>query len=382
MQYQRDEDEMSTQIRDTARPVESVTSVPRSRHTSADVRARVGVALEAFLADYVAVLGRVGEELSDLEGPLQASVLAGGKRLRPLFAYWGARAAGAVDDEALIRAAGSLELLHAFALVHDDVMDDSDLRRGRPSAHRAMAAAHRAAGRHGDADRFGSAAAILLGDLLLVLSEQMLASAGLPPDAALRAREVCATMRLELMAGQYLDIAAPTRGRVPLERALRIAQYKSGKYTVEAPLHLGAAIAGAPAAVVDAYTAFALPIGEAFQLRDDLLGVFGDSAVTGKPSGEDLREGKQTALIAVTREHTSDAGRALLESRLGDAALDDAGVAELRALIVDAGACDRIERMITDRCTHALAVLDAAPLTAEGREALRGLAVAAVDRVA
>ncbi|MFG1926693.1 polyprenyl synthetase family protein [Cryptosporangium sp. NPDC048952] len=365
---------MSLQVQRTARPTS------RSKFSSADVRARVGLALEDFLADYTEVLARVGDELSDLDGPLQASVLAGGKRLRPLFAYWGARAAGAPDDESLIRAAASLELLHAFALIHDDVMDGSDLRRGRPAAHRALAATHRAAGWHGDPDRFGSAAAILLGDLLLVLSEQMLASAGLPAPAALRTRDVFASMRLELMAGQYLDISAPTRGGVPLERALRIAQYKSGKYTVEAPLHLGAAIADAPTAVIDAYTAFALPIGEAFQLRDDLLGVFGDSDVTGKPSGEDLREGKQTVLIAATREQASDGGRALLAERLGDPDLDDAGVSALRELIVDCGARDRVETMIAERFTHALAVLEAAPLTTEGCAALRALAVAAVDR--
>ncbi|WP_205752003.1 polyprenyl synthetase family protein [Cryptosporangium phraense] len=349
--------------------------MPKPRPTSVDVRARVGLVLEDFLADYTGVLGRVGEELSDLDAPLQAAVLSGGKRLRPLFAYWGARAAGAPDDESLVRAAASLELLHAFALIHDDVMDDSDLRRGRPSAHRALAAAHRAGGRHGDADRYGTATAILLGDLLLVLSEQMLTSSG----AGARARDVFASMRLELMAGQYLDIAAPTRGGVSLDRALRIAQYKSGKYTVEAPLHLGAAVAGAPVAVVDAYTAFALPIGEAFQLRDDLLGVFGDSAVTGKPSGEDLREGKQTALIALTRSNASAAGTELLESQLGT---PDVDVDALRGVIVDSGACDLVERMIEERCAHALAVLDAAPLTREGRDALRELASAAVDRVA
>jgi geranylgeranyl diphosphate synthase type I len=346
----------------------------------ADVRARVGLALEDFIADYVAVLHRVGDELGDLDAPLQAAVLAGGKRLRPLFAYWGARAAGASDDEALLRSAASLELLHAFALIHDDVMDASDLRRGRPSAHRALEATHVAAGWHGDAARFGTAAAILLGDLLLVLAEQMLSTAGLPADASGRARAVFASMRLELMAGQYLDIAAQTRGGTSLERALRIARYKSGKYTVEAPLHLGAAVAGAPPAVIDAYTAFAYPVGEAFQLRDDLLGVFGDSAVTGKPSGEDLREGKQTVLIALTRQHASAVERAVLEARLGDPGLDADGVDALRTVIVDSGAKAGVEQMITERCAHGLAVLDAAPLTAEGRTALADLAVAAVER--
>ena len=352
----------------------------RSIIRAADVRARVGLALEEFLADYLAVLGRVGEEVADLHGPLQAAVLTGGKRLRPLFAYWGARSAGAPDDEALLRSAASLELLHAFALIHDDVMDASDLRRGRPSAHRALEASHRTAGWHGDPVRFGQAAAILLGDLLLVLSEQMLATAGLSRSAASRAREVYATMRLELMAGQYLDIAAQTRGTISVERALRVARYKSGKYTVEAPLHLGAAVAGAPPAVIDAYTAFAVPVGEAFQLRDDVLGVFGDSAVTGKPSGEDLREGKQTVLIALARENATSIQRALLDCRLGDPELDVAGVDALRTVIVETGAKARVERMIGERCSHGLAVLDAAPLVDEGRTALRELAVASVDR--
>jgi geranylgeranyl diphosphate synthase, type I len=370
---------MSTPARSTAQPT---IEVRLPRVSTADVRARVGLALEEFLADYVTVLGRVGDELSDLDGPLYAAVLAGGKRLRPLFAYWGARAAGAPDDESLVRAAASLELLHAFALIHDDVMDGSNLRRGRPSAHRALEASHRAAGWQGDPARFGQAAAILLGDLLLVLADQMLATAGLAGQPAARAREVFASMRLELMAGQYLDIAASTRGPVSLARALRIARYKSGKYTVEAPLHLGAAVAGAPAAVVDAYTAFALPVGEAFQLRDDLLGVFGDSAVTGKPSGEDLREGKQTVLVALAREYASAAQRRVLAGRLGDPDLDEDGVAALRAVIVDTGARRGVERMIAERCAHALAVLDGAPMTAEGRAALHDLAVAAVNRSA
>jgi geranylgeranyl diphosphate synthase type I len=372
---------MSTRAKATARRPSPLPTALRGVR-SADVRARVGLVLEEFLADYAAVLGRVGDELADLDGALQVAVLAGGKRLRPLFAYWGARAAGAPDDDALLRAAASLELLHAFALIHDDVMDGSDLRRGHPSAHRALEADHRAARWHGDPARFGQAAAILLGDLLLVLSEQMLATAGLPAPGAARAREVCASMRLELMAGQYLDIAAQTRGNVSLERALRIARYKSGKYTVEAPLHLGAAIAGAPAAIFDAYTAFALPVGEAFQLRDDLLGVFGDSAVTGKPSGEDLREGKQTVLIALARKNGTAAQRALLQDRLGDPELDADGIDALRTVIFETGARDGVERLIAERCAHGLVVLETAPLVDEGRSALRDLAVAAVDRTA
>jgi geranylgeranyl diphosphate synthase type I len=354
----------------------------RMRASATDVRTRVGCALDEFLADYAQVLRRVGDELTDLDDVLQSCVLDGGKRLRPQFVYWGALAAGAPDDEALIRAAASLELLHAFALVHDDLMDASDTRRGHPAAHRALEGRHRAAGWRGDPAHFGEAVAILVGDLLLVLSEQMLGTAGLPAPALERARAVSATMRLELMAGQYLDIAAQARGNNSVAKALRIAQYKSGKYTVEAPLHLGGAIASAPAKVTDAYTAYALPLGEAFQLRDDVLGVFGDRALTGKPSGEDLREGKRTTLIALAVERASTVQRAVLEAGLGNPALDAAGVAMLREVLVDTGALRTVELMIRERAARATTVLDGAPLTREGGDALRGLAAAAADRVA
>jgi geranylgeranyl diphosphate synthase type I len=348
---------------------------------AADVRTRVGCALEEFLADYTQVLRRVGDELADLDDVLETSVLGGGKRLRPQFAYWGARAAGAADDEALIRAAASLELLHAFALVHDDLMDASDTRRGRPSAHRVLEHQHRTVGWHGDAEHFGQSVAILLGDLLLVLSEQMLTTAGLPAAALERARAVSAGMRLELMAGQYLDIAAQARGTGSVGKALRIAQYKSGKYTVEAPLHLGGAVAGAPARITDAYTAFALPLGEAFQLRDDVLGVFGDCDLTGKPSGEDLREGKRTALVALALEKGTGPQRTRLEAGLGDPLLDTDGVQVLREILTDTGALATVETMIHERANRAAAVLDSAPLTQDGREALRDLAAASADRV-
>ncbi len=345
-----------------------------------DVRLRVGGALDDFLTTHLKRLRVVGDELGDLDGVVRTFVMCGGKRLRPLFAYWGAVAAGGTDADALVRAAASLELLHAFALIHDDLMDASDLRRGRPAAHRQLESMHADAGWEGDPARFGRSVAILVGDLLMVLSEQMLATSGLAPDALGRARSVYATMRLELMAGQYLDIASQARRVTSVERALRVARYKSGAYTVEAPLHLGAAVAGAPAEVFGAYTAFALPLGEAFQLRDDVLGVFGNQAVTGKPSGEDLREGKRTALVALARERASQKQRACLSRWLGAAHLDEQGLAELRQVIVATGALETVETMIADRTVRSLAVIDAAPLADGGRAALRDLAVAATVR--
>jgi geranylgeranyl diphosphate synthase type I len=347
---------------------------------AADVRTRVGCALEEFLADYTQVLRRVGDELADLDDVLETSVLGGGKRLRPQFAYWGARAAGAADDEALIRAAASLELLHAFALVHDDLMDASDTRRGRPSAHRVLEHQHRTVGWHGDAEHFGQSVAILLGDLLLVLSEQMLTTAGLPAAALERARAVSAGMRLELMAGQYLDIAAQARGTGSVGKALRIAQYKSGKYTVEAPLHLGGAVAGAPARITDAYTAFALPLGEAFQLRDDVLGVFGDPVETGKPAGDDLREGKRTYLIATAFERADPQDEKIMRHDLGDPELDDARIARLREIIDTCGALAATESRITSLTARALAALGTVTLDHDAADVLTELAGASTRR--
>ena len=222
---------------------------------------------------------------------------------------WGWRTVNdaAEDDAALVIAAASLELLHACALIHDDVMDASATRRGRPSAHHAFAELHRTSGWTGDPDVFGTAAAILLGDLLLSWADALFASAGLPESVRPEVRHVWDDMRELVMAGQYLDVLVQARGEFSAEDALRVAKFKTSKYTVEGPLHLGAAAAGAGRDVFAALTAYGVPLGEAFQLRDDVLGVFGDPEVTGKPAGDDLREGKRTLLIALTMQRASAA---------------------------------------------------------------------------
>ncbi len=232
-------------------------------------------ALDDFVALQLPELAAVGEELAPLADAL-VQLVAGGKRLRPAFCYWGFLGAGGDDGEPIVAAAAALELFQACALIHDDVMDGSDTRRGRPAAHRSFAALHRGSGWQGDPEAFGTGAAILLGDLCLVWSDEMLARSGFSDHELARADRVFATMRSELMGGQYLDLLEQARGGGSVERARRVARYKSAKYTIERPLHLGAALAGAGQDLLDAYTAYGMPLGEAFQLRDDLLGVFGD----------------------------------------------------------------------------------------------------------
>ncbi|MEV4637294.1 polyprenyl synthetase family protein [Actinoplanes sp. NPDC049548] len=346
----------------------------------AGLRPRVDKALAAFLAAQRTRLLSIDEALADVADALEAFVLRGGKRLRPAFAYWGYRGAGGIDSDHVVTAVSALELVQASALIHDDLMDRSDTRRGEPSVHKRFAARHAAAAWRGPAEAFGDNAAVLLGDLALVWSDELLHSSGVGLEELARARPVFDRMRTEVTAGQYLDVLTPVTGDTSLERAGKIARYKSAKYTIERPLLLGAALAAATPALTGSYSAFGLPLGEAFQLRDDVLGVFGDPVVTGKPAGDDLREGKRTYLIAAAYETVSEAGRAELERGLGDAGLDEARVGRLREIITDSGALARTEARIAALTDEALAALHTADLEAEARGVLLELADAAVRR--
>ncbi|MDP9418075.1 MAG: polyprenyl synthetase family protein, partial [Actinomycetota bacterium] len=239
------------------------------------------------------MLDALGDELTPLLGAAH-DLLRGGKRLRAAFCYWGWRGVGGSDCDEVVRAAAALELFHAAALIHDDVMDDSDTRRGMPAAHRRFAALHRGHGWLGSPDEYGVAGAILLGDLCLCWSDEMLATSGVTPDRLGAGRRVFDVMRTQLMGGQYLDMLEQARADTSVERARTVVRFKTAKYTVEHPLLLGGELAGAAPELLAAYTAYGLPLGEAYQLRDDMLGVFGDPASTGKPAGDDLREGKRT----------------------------------------------------------------------------------------
>jgi geranylgeranyl diphosphate synthase type I len=346
----------------------------------AGLRARVDRALSDFLARQRARMSAVDEATGLVAEAVEGFVLGGGKRLRPAFAYWGYRGAGGADTDELVATVAALELVQASALIHDDVMDGSDTRRGEPAVHRRFAAHHRSQRWRGDPGGFGIAAAILLGDLCLVWSDELLHTGGLAPATLARARPVFDQMRTEVTIGQYLDVLTQVTGHTTVEQAGKVARLKSAKYTVERPLQLGAALADAPPAVVTAYSRYGLPLGEAFQLRDDVLGLFGDPRVTGKPAGDDLREGKRTYLVAAAFEAGDDAARATLAARLGDPDLDEAGVDQLRAIITETGALARTERRISELTATALAALATVSLAPEAVEALTALAAAATSR--
>ncbi len=343
-------------------------------------RDRIQATLDAFLDGQAERLAPLGSDANALLDEARA-VVSGGKRFRAAFCYWGFRAfaPGTGDEQAALRAAAALELLHASALVHDDLMDASDTRRGRPATHRGFEAAHLAERLPGDPRQYGAAAAILLGDLLLTWSDELLRRCGLGWERVGPALEVFDHCRSEVIAGQFLDVSVQARGRADVDAAMTVLRYKSAKYSIERPLHVGAALAGASEEQRRALSSYGLPLGEAFQLRDDLLGVFGDPGITGKPAGDDLVEGKRTVLVALALDAAPAADAAALDSALGTN-LTTEQVADLRGVIERSGAHDQVEAVIEQLAAAALGALDQAPIDPHAREVLRGLAAAATQR--
>jgi geranylgeranyl diphosphate synthase type I len=349
---------------------------------------RLEEVLGAFLDERRAGAAAIDPAFGAAAGELCAFVLGGGKRIRPTFAWWGWRGAGGDPDgpetPAVLRAIAALELIQACALVHDDLMDASATRRGRPTVHVEFARRHADAAWRGRPARFGAAAAILLGDLALVWADDMLRGAGLPLDAAARAATPWEAMRTEVLGGQYLDVFVQSTGDSSARAALQIDRYKTAAYTVERPLHLGAAIAGAGPELISCYRRFGADIGVAFQLRDDLLGVFGDPAVTGKPAGDDLREGKRTLLLALAVERAAERGTpaaiAVIEQAVGDLDLTDRALDRVRDLLDELGAVQAVEQRIAALTGSALDALGSASVGEPAAGRLADLAIAATRR--
>lgn len=328
--------------------------------TRAEIPAFVGELGRAVEAELSALIDHEATQWSavspDLAVPfteIRGLVLGGGKRLRPAFCLLGALAAGGGQSAEVVRAGAALELLHAMALFHDDVIDASTSRRGRETTHVRHARLHSENSWAGEARRFGDGVAILVGDLAYVYADRLMESMNE------RVREAWSRMRIEVNIGQYLDVVGSARRDFTPEVADRIGLLKTAKYTIERPLHLGALIADPAASrdLLDGLSRFGVDLGVAFQMRDDVLGVFGEPDVTGKPAGDDLRESKPTALVAAAIAGASAAQRELL-SRIGDPGLDEPTIAAIRQVIVDTGALAAVEAKITELVDRALASID------------------------
>ena len=342
-------------------------------------RDRVQSVLDDFVMKHQDALSVISRDTLALADSLN-TLLAGGKRLRAAFAYWGYRSTGAPDDELIIRAASSLEFLQACALIHDDVMDGSDMRRGNLAVHKQFEKLHLDSQWQGSAVDFGAGSAILVGDLALSWADELLATSGLNPSAWLSAKVIYDIMRTELMAGQYLDLLEQSRRGTKVAAARNVIRFKSAKYTIERPLHMGAAIAQADKEHQEILSRFGLALGEAFQLRDDLLGVFGDSETTGKPSGDDLREGKQTVLIASALEVCPAEQISFITEHLGSSLISSEIIAEIQGILISSGAVDRIENEIESLTASALEAITTSKIDQESQVALGKLAVLATQR--
>jgi geranylgeranyl diphosphate synthase, type I len=344
-------------------------------------RASVRRGVLAALGDFVAA--RRAAELDgvclDAAGGVLAEFIRGGKCLRSTLMYLG-WLCGAPPSDAALRAAASLELLHAFALMHDDVMDDSPQRRGRPSAHLQFASWHRERRLSGSARRFGESSAILLGDLCLIWAEQMLRESGVDPRCLQRAWSRYDAMRIELAVGQFADLTSDVRQMPTLKDVLDVARRKSGNYTVRRPLEIGAAMAGCDERTLSSLGRYGVAVGEAFQLRDDLLGVFGSPEITGKPCGGDLLERKATSVIVAAHQMAEGKARRELTELVNSDALDDAAVERWKAVIFATGAVQWIEDMISRRVVAARKALSDIAVDDQIRTALASMAVACTER--
>ncbi|MCU1394701.1 MAG: crtE [Ilumatobacteraceae bacterium] len=343
--------------------------IPEAPPSLALIAARVDQRLRQLIDAEDARWTRLDPVLADPFTAIRNLVLVGGKRLRPAFCHWGfVGAGGDPDDDQLIDAGAALELLHAFALFHDDVMDGSATRRGQPTVHTVHEERH--GGRWaGEPRRYGEGVAILVGDLTFVYADQLMRG------ASAAAWVIWNELRVELNIGQYLDIVGSATRERRWAKAEQISRYKSGKYTIERPLHMGAMMARPDQGddLLVPLSAYGLPLGDAFQMRDDVLGVYGDTVVTGKPVADDLREGKPTPLMALAWEAATAAQAALLD-RVGAPDLGDAEIADIQQVIIDTGALDRLEAHITSLTEQALAALPAMPLTEPAKAELALLA--------
>ena len=335
-----------------------------------DVASRVDKRLEALLAVERERWAKVDADLVPPIDEIARLVLAGGKRLRPAFCFWGfVGAGGDPTDELVIDAGAALELLHAFALFHDDVMDGSLTRRGEPTTNAKFEASHGANKLAGESRRFGDGVAILVGDLAYVYSDQLMR------NASPQAWTIWNELRIELNFGQYLDMLGSAMNERRREKAERICRYKSGKYTIERPLHLGALLAAPTRGdeLIPALSTYGLPLGDAFQMRDDVLGAFGDTAITGKPVGDDLREGKPTPLMAIATARANAAQLKELQL-VGNQDLTPAQIARVQEVIRETGALDELEVVITRLTDEAIAAVQNVPFAQSVRDEMITLA--------
>ncbi|MGF1600226.1 MAG: polyprenyl synthetase family protein [Acidimicrobiales bacterium] len=335
-----------------------------------DVATKVDARLDRLFADQSSHWQEVDPRLAEAVDELGAVLRSGGKRLRAAFVYWAWRGAApdGADETVVVDVGAGFELLQSFALIHDDIMDDSATRRGRPTVHTTQARRLVDEGWQGEPRRFGEGVAILVGDLSHAYADKLMA------DTSPSARRIWDELRIELNLGQYLDLRSAASGQIDRETAHRVSTFKSALYTIVRPLQLGVSIDGpVDPALLDLLDRYGRPLGRAFQLKDDLLGVLGDEDQVGKPVGDDLREGKPTELAALAMDRARGPERGLLDG-IGRRDLSGDDIEAIVEVFRSTGAVEEITSRIDHLVVEAVAVIDHLPFGSDARGALAALA--------
>lgn len=342
---------------------------------------QIDFSIELFLKERRKEFAEISKEATELVNEIERFMLAGGKRARPAFLYSGYIASGGKAHDAVVFASMCVEFLHTFALIHDDIIDRSDTRRGRETSHKAFEGLYKAKKLRGDGSQFSLSAAVLTGDLAAAFAENVLTNSPFPQERIKRARWFFDQMKAQVIAGEYLDVLGGYKKRLSEEEVLNVLEYKTAKYTVERPLQIGAMLAGAEVEILEAFTAYGIPLGQAFQLQDDILGTFGDPTELGKPVNSDIREGKKTVLIAKAYEWAESYQKKILDEVLGNQESSKSEIDKVREIIYKVGAYDYAVRLSHKLIEQAKDALNSAKLEEEGKDYLLAAADYLLSRV-
>ena len=344
-------------------------------------KAEEDLAIKYFISKKRKEAEEISPEFVTLVDEVERFIFSGGKRVRPAFLYSGYVASGGKAHDAALYASMSVEFLHTFALIHDDIIDRSAFRRGKPTSHKAFEKYHTEKKFPGSKEHFGLSAAILAGDLAYSFAEEVLTSAPFPQERVRRARYYFDQMKFQVIAGEYLDVLGGYTKTLKEDDILNILEYKTAKYTVERPLQIGAMLAGADVSILETFTAYGIPLGQGFQLQDDIFGVYGDMKKTGKPNDSDIKEGKMTVLIAKAYEWSSTRQRRDLDNTLGNIDATNVDIDKVRTIIYDTGAYDYAVKLSHKLIEQAREAITNAKLQREGKEYLLSAASYLISRV-
>lgn len=339
-----------------------------------EFKKKVEPEMEAFFARVIAENRKIDENIADAISYARKITMSGGKRARAAFMYFGYIAAGGKEKEKIIKASVSIELIHSFLLMHDDIIDRDSLRHGIKTTHIYYGEIAKKYFKHKDADHFGNSMAIIVGDMMYAFGNQVLFESGFEPALIVNALHRLQGVVSRTVVGESQDILIENKGEATEQEILQMYENKTARYTIEGPLHLGAILARADEKMMQSLSDYSIPAGIAFQIQDDILGVFGTVGKTGKPVGSDVRQGKQTILVAKALEKASRAQKEILKKCLGNSDLTEKDLDEFKKVIIETKSLEYAQKLAQDLIAEAKGKIEKVEMNEEAREFLIGIA--------